>query len=135
MQYIKLPSSSGTSPSDITAAIEAALAAFFSTDTIGVKFHNAVTNNITPAFAEVAGAGNGTIPAGTKQIQISSIVGKPIQLGFGANAGAAVAWVNLVAGGGPITMPIQFTAADIICVRTLDGSTVSTNYFVLNFLG
>jgi hypothetical protein len=134
-QFIWPPSGGGATQSQIEAAIGDALAAFFPIDPIGQIYHAAADDNIGTVFSEAGGTGDGTIPAGTKQIQVSSTVGKPLQLGIGANAGAAVAKWNLVAGGGPVTFPIQFTAADILCVRTLDGSTVSTGAFVVNFLG
>lgn len=134
-QYIRFPATTGATPVEIEAAIDAALAAFFPTNVIGQIYHAAATNNITTSFTEVGGAGQGTIPAGTKKIQVSSTVGKPLQFGIGANAGAAVAKFNIVAGGGPIEFPVQFAAADILCVKNLDAGTISTGNFVINFLG
>jgi hypothetical protein len=129
------PTSSGASQAQIQAAIDAALAAFFPTDVVDQIYHAASVNNITTSFTEVGGAGNGAIPAGTKKIQISSTIGQPLQFGIGANAGAAVAKFNIVAGGGPIEFPVQFVAADILCVLSLGTQPISTGNFVINFLG
>jgi hypothetical protein len=128
-------SGSGATPSQIEAAIDAALASFFPTDVLDQIYHANSVNNVTTSFTEVGGAGQGTIPAGTKKIQVSSTTGKPLQFGIGANAGAAVAKFNIVAGGGPIEFPVQFAAADILCVLNLDTGTISTGNFVINFLG
>lgn len=129
------PVTGGASQAQIEAAIDAALAAFFPTDVLGQIYHAASTNNITGAFTEVGGAGNGTIPAGTKKIQVSSTIGQPLQFGIGANAGAAVAKFNIVAGGGPIEFPVQFATNDILCVLSLGTQPISTGNFVINFLG
>jgi hypothetical protein len=135
MQYVRFPTPSGASQAEIEIAVLDALEAFFPTDVLGAVYHAAATTNIPSTFVEVGGAGQGTIPAGTKKIQVSSIIGTPLQFGNGANTAAAVALFDIVAGGGPIEFPVQFTAADILCVRTLDSSTVSENYFVINYLG
>lgn len=132
--YTRYPAS-GANAADIETAIVDALTTFFPTNVLGQIYHDSATNNITTAFSEVGGAGQGVIPTGTSQIQVSSIIGKPLQLGIGATSGGATATFNLVAGGGPITFPVTFTIGHEIYVRTLDGSTVSTNYFVINFLG
>lgn len=129
------PTTSGASQAQIQQAIEDALTAFFPTNVLDQIYHAASVNNITTSFTEVGGVGQGTIPAGTKKIQISSTVGKPLQFGIGANAGAAVAKFNIVAGGGPIEFPVQFASADILCVLNLDSGTISTGNFVVNFLG
>lgn len=134
MQYIRYPAATGATPAEIEAAIVAALDAVFPTNISGTPlYHDASANNINGTFSEVAASA--TIPANTKALQISSIIGKPLQIGIGANSGAAVAKIDLVAGGGPLTIPIQYATNDKLFVRTLDASTVSTNYFVVNFLG
>lgn len=136
MQYLRIPVAGGASQAEVQAAVIAALQAVFATS---IKtppiFHNAALDNITGAFSEAGGVGNGSIPASTKKIQISSIIGKPIQIGIGANSGAAVASINLVSGGGPVYIDYSYTAGDKLFVKTLDASTVTSNNFVINFMG
>jgi hypothetical protein len=120
------------------SVIEAALAAVFPTNLLGSpKYHDAGTTNIGPAYVEVSGVGNGDIPAGTKKIQVSSIIGVPLNFGIGANAGAAVSMFNLVPGGGPVYFEYTFVAGAKLFVLTLDGSNVSGagELFVVNFTG
>lgn len=134
-QFFWPQSGGGASQAEIQQAVEDALAAFFPTDVLDQIYHAASVNSITGAFTEVGGAGQGTIPAGTKKIQISSTIGQPLQFGIGATTGAAVAKFNIVAGGGPIEFPIQFSTNDILCVLSLGTQPISTGNFVINFLG
>lgn len=135
MQYLRIPSAGGASQAEIEAAILAALADFFPTDVLDQIYHAASTTNITGTFVECGGAGQGTIPAGTKKIQVSSTIGQPLQFGIGANTGAATAKFNIVAGGGPIEFPVEFATNDILCVLSLGTQPISTGNFVINFLG
>lgn len=128
-------STSAIDPVTIEAGVLAALQAFFPSRQLGQIYHDAAAHNITASFTEAGGSGGGTIPTGTSQMQVSSIIGSPIQLGVGANAGAAVPVLNLVPGGGPVTIQFEFAASDKLWVLTLDGSTVSQGCFVVNFAG
>lgn len=135
MQYFRLPQTNSTIV-NLQADIEAALAAFFPTNMLtDPKYHDASSTNIPATYVEVEGVGNGDIPAGTKKIQISSIVGNPLNFGIGANSGAAVSKLNLVSGGGPVYAEYTYVAGDKLFVLSLDGTTISTGSFVVNFLG
>lgn len=135
MQYLRIPSAGGASEAEVEAAVLAALQSFFPTDVLDQIYHAAATTNITGSFVECGGTGQGSIPTGTKKIQVSSTVGQPLQFGIGANTGAAVAIFNIVAGGGPIEFPVQFATNDILCVLSLGSTPISTGNFVINFLG
>lgn len=130
-QYIRYPAATALTQADIEAALEAV----FPTDVLTAPiYHNAATTAITGSYA-AAGGGAGTIPTGTKKIQISSTIGTPLNFGIGANSGAAVSKINLVSGGGPVYIEYTFVTGDLLFVRTLDGTTVSIGHFVCNFLG
>lgn len=135
-QYIRFPSQGGANQAEVQAAVTAALRAVFATAIESPPvYHDAAIDNITASFTEAGGVGNEDIPAGTKKIQISSIVGAPIQFGIGANAGAATASLNLVSGGGPVYAEYTYVAGDKIFVKTLDGTTQNSGSFVINYFG
>lgn len=135
LQVVTWPPASGASQVEVEAAVLAALKAFFPGQEIGQIYHDAAVNNVTATYTEAGGTGGGSIPAGVNQMQVSSILGSPIQLAVGANAGAAVSTFNLVPGGGPVVVPFLYTAGDKLFVKTLDGATVSSGCFVVNFMG
>ena len=117
----------------------AGLSAVLPTDITGVGlYHAAASNNITGSFAEVAGSGNGSVPSGTKKIQVSSTIGAPISISIAASSGVAAASTKifyLVAGGGPLYIEHIAISGDKLFVKTLDGSTQSVGDFVVNFTG
>lgn len=133
--YAKYPATN-SSTTAIVANLQTALRAVFPTAITGVpKYQDAATTNITSSFTEVNGVGNGTVPASTKRFQISSTVGVGIQFGIGASSGAAVASIDLVAGGGPVYIDYTYVAGDKLFVKTLDSSTQSAGTFAINFTG
>lgn len=133
-QYFRYPESVINSVTQ--AIIQAALGAFFSSNVLATpKYNDAAVNNITNAYTEVSGVGNGSIPAGTKKLQISGTIGAPINIGIGPNSGAAVSKINMVEGGGPLYIEYTFVAGDKLFMKTLDGSTQAIGHLVFNFLG
>ncbi len=132
-QYIRFPASTATTSADI----EVALIAVFPTNIVGIGLYNdAAAHNITASFTEVAGSA--AVPATTKRLQISSIIGNPIMISAAADSGAAAAstkQIALVAGGGPIYAEYTYVTGDKLFMKTLDGTTVSDGNFVINFLG
>jgi len=133
------PTSSGASQAQIEAAIDAALASFFSTAILAQDIHNAASTNINANGGAFVAFGSAlTIPAGTKEVQISSNLGEPVQVSFAANLGAAAAsasQVYLVQGGAPGRVPFIPGANNLVFIRSLSATAITDGYIAINFYG
>ncbi len=133
------PSSSGASQSQIQAAITAALDAKFSSNILAQDIHNAATTQINDNAAAFVAFGSAiTIPAGTKEVQISSNLGEPVEVSFAANVGAAAAStlkVFLVQGGAPGRVPFIPGTSNLAFIRSLSTIDITDGYIAMNFYG
>lgn len=79
-----------------------------------------------------------TIPAGTELVQISSTLGEPVEIAFGADATAAATSakkVYLVPGGSPGKLEFIPATENKAFIRSLSTTAISDGYVTLNFLG
>jgi hypothetical protein len=101
--------------------------------------HNATVTNINASGGAYVVFGAGiTIPAGTTFVQISSTCGQPLEVTFAANIGAAAAStkkVYLVQGGAPGTLAFIPGVDNLIFIKSLSLTAITSGYVAVNFIG
>lgn len=133
------PNSGGATPSQIQAAITAALDAKFSSNILSQDIHDATAAPINDSGgAFIAFGAAVTIPVATKEVQISSNLGEPVEVSFAANVGGAAASalkVYLVQGGAPGRVPFIPGSSNKAFIRSLSGNSITDGYITMNFYG
>lgn len=110
-------------------------------DIVGApKFHDAAVtgiNNNAGAYVEITPSA--VIPAGTKQMQISSNMGEAVSISIAdtfANAVTSLKKTNLVAGGAPGRIDVDsLLVTDRLWIRSLTGNALAVGQLTINFLG
>lgn len=106
---------------------------------LGQDIHDASSDNIDVAGGSyVAFGGAVTIPSGTKYVQISSTLGEPVEIAFGADATAAASSVKkayLVEGGAPGKLEFIPATENKVFIRSLSANAIDSGYVTLIFLG
>jgi hypothetical protein len=140
MQYIKLPASSGASPSDVEQAVIDALEAVFATNTVATRFHDCAVTNIeadSGAFVQVGtrAVDNAVLPV-VKELNVNATFGQPIEFRIGADATAADAnpTLFLINKGAAVTLKVLLPAGERLWVRSLSSTAVASGILTLDLM-
>ncbi len=100
------------------------------------RFHYAASQNINGSAGAWVALGSGAAIASTiKQIQYSSTLGLPVEIGVGANAGASVQKFVINQGGGPVVITDAQNVGDKLWIRSLSTSAITSGYLTVSLVG
>lgn len=104
-------------------------------DVLETRFHQGSVVNINgSAGAWVALGGGAALSNDIKQLQVTSTMGQPLEIGIGASAGAAQRKFILNRGDGPVLVKINLDDGEELWVRSLDAA-VTSGELTINLLG
>lgn len=147
------PVSTGASVTAADASVHACLDVFprnTAADALNVTFastanllardiHDATAAPINGSAGAYIAFGTGiTIPAGVREVQVSSNLGEPVEISFAANVGAATASTKkifMVPGGAPGTLKFVPSTENKMFIRSLSTTAIASSYITANFMG
>jgi hypothetical protein len=118
------------------ATDQTALPVIVSGDIKETRFHDAALVNINGSAGAWVALGSGAaITVTVKQIQFSSTIGDPLEIGVGSAAGNAVQKFIINQGGGPVVIADTQASGDKLWIRSLSSSATTSGYLTLNLVG
>lgn len=100
------------------------------------RFHYAASQNINGSAGAWVALGSGAaVTVSVKQVQYSSTLGEPVEIGSGSGAASVTQRFIINQGGGPELMNQLFSSGTLLWVRSLSTSAISSGYLTVNLVG